>query len=332
MFDVNTLDREKVSFSGLISPGTEFVDNYVLDLSEIYVPPMADNPVRKNGKNLVNVQKLTQSFSRGIQYDKMPPVVRKCSRIIEGHHYKYELICGNHRFEALQNNSYTKWIFSLYNFALNGYSFEDSVRTFQLKENDHSPALEASDADISNIVARLIAHGSSLVQNNEDSIRNYVETYCINKHYQTKAKIVRQAVRLSGAYQDVVTYTAQDAFDWIADNTTYAVAGEFDSKRKKFGWTVLEGYEYEYLVSAMNKFAESGRESYFICHTKAPTDKMTLKDKRKRIIDNFEKLEDNLIQVFEYYKETGKFPWNVEGFMPQDHKNNEKTFISVQLK
>jgi len=329
MFDVNTLDRKKVSFSGLISPGTEFQDNYVLDLSEIYVPPMTDNPVRKNGKNLVNVQKLTQSFSRGIQYDKMPPVVRKCSRIIEGHHYKYELICGNHRFEALQNNSYTKWIFSLYDFALNGYSFEDSVRTFQLKENDHSPALEASDADISNIVARLIAHGSSLVQNDEDSIRNYVETYCINKHYQTKAKIVRQAVRLSGAYQDVVTYTAQDAFDWIADNTTYAVAGEFDSKRKKFGWTVLEGYENEYLVSAMNKFAESGRESYFICHTKAPTDKMTLKDKRKRIIDNFEKLEDNLIQVFEYYKETGKFPWNVEGFMPQDHKSDEKTFITV---
>jgi len=329
MFDVNTLDRKKVSFSGLISPGTKFQDNHVLDLSEIYVPPMTDNPVRKNGKNLVNVQKLTQSFSRGIQYDKMPPVVRKCSRIIEGHHYKYELICGNHRFEALQNNSYTKWIFSLYEFALNGYSFEDSVRTFQLKENDHSPALEASDADISNIVARLIAHGSSLVQNDEDSIRNYVETYCINKHYQTKAKIVRQAVRLSGAYQDVVTYTAQDAFDWIADNTTYAVAGEFDSKRKKFGWTVLEGYENEYLVSAMNKFAESGRESYFICHTKAPTDKMTLKDKRKRIIDNFEKLEDNLIQVFEYYKETGKFPWNVEGFMPQDHKSDEKTFITV---
>lgn len=329
MFDVNTLDPNKVTFHFFSSPGTQFEDNKVIPLDEIYVPPMADNPVRKNGKNIVNVQKLTQSLSRGIQYDKMPPVVRKCSRIIEGKHYKYELICGNHRFDALRNNSYDKWIFSIYKFALNGYTYEDSVRTFQLMENDHSPALEASDADISNIVARLIAHGSSLVQNDEDSIRNYVETYCINKHYQTKAKIVRQAVRLSGAYQDVVTYTAQDAFEWIADNTTYAVAGEADSKRKKFGWTVLEGYEYEYLVSAMNKFAESGRGSYFICHTKAPTDKMTLNDKRKRMLENFEKLEDNLVQVFEYYKETGKFPWKVEGFLPQDHKNNEKDFIPV---
>lgn len=329
MFDVNTLDQDKVTFTPFTSPGTQFVINDVLNLNEIYVPPMADNPVRKKGKNLVNIHKLTQSFSRGIQYDKMPPVVRKCSRMVDGKHYKWELICGNHRFQALENNGYDKWIFSIYEFATDGYSYEDSVRTFQLKENDHSPALEASDEDISNVVARLIAHGSALVSNDEDSIRNYVETYCINKHYQTKAKIVRQAVRLSGAYQDVVTYTANDAFKWIADNTTYSVAGNADSKRKKFGWTVLEGYEYEYLVSAMRKFAESGRESYFICHTKSPTEQMTLEDKRDRMLRNFEELEDNLVQVFEYYKETGKFPWKVEGFLPQDHKNNEKDFIPV---
>ena len=329
MFDVNTLDRAKVTFTPFTSPGTKFFDNDVLNLKEIYVPPMADNPVRKKGKNLVNVQKLTQSFSRGIQYDKMPPVVLKRSRMVDGKHYKWELICGNHRFQALENNGYDKWIFSIYDFATDGYSYEDSVRTFQLKENDHSPALEASDEDISNVVARLIAHGSALVSNDENSIRNYIEAVCINKHYQTKAKIVRQAVRLSGAYQDVVTYTANDAFKWIADNTTYTVAGNADTRRKMFGWTVLEGYEYEYLVSAMKKFAESGRESYFICHTKAPTEQMTLEDKRDRMMRNFEELEDNLVQIFEYYQETGKFPWMVEGFLPQDHKNNEKEFIAV---
>jgi hypothetical protein len=198
-----------------------------------------------------------------------------------------------------------------------------------LVENDHDPSLESSDEDISNIVSRLIAHGSALVTNDEDSIRNYVETYCRNKHYQTKAKIVRQAVRLSGAYQDVVTYTAKDAFKWLDKNTSYSYAGEYDAKRQKYGWTVLEGYEYEYLVSAMKKYSETGRESYFVCHTRAPTEDKTLEDKREGILNSFEALENNLKKVFEYYQLNGEFPWNVEGFLPQDHKNKENNFIRV---
>jgi hypothetical protein len=329
MFVLNSLDLAKVTFAPVVSPGAKFDCNQILPLDEIYVPPMADNPVRKAGKNLVNIQKLTQSLSRGIQYDKMPPVVIKRSRIVNGKHYKYELVCGNHRFEALVNNGYDKWIFSIYQFGLNGVSFEDSIRTFQLMENDHAPALESSDEDISNIISYLIAHGSDLVKNTEDSIREYVETYCKNKHFQTKAKIVKQAVRKSGAYQHVVTYTAADAFKWIDENTTYSVAGKLDAKRKKFGWTVLEGYEYEYVVSAINKFAESGKQSYFVCHTKAPTEKMNLTEKRKRMLESFAELEDNLISVFDYYEKNGKFPWNVEGFLPQDHKSNEKEFIRL---
>ena len=323
------LNPKLVTATPIVAPGCKFEDFDVIELSKIYVPPMIDNPVRKNGNNIVNVQKLTQSLARGIHYDKMPPIVRKKSRIVDGHHYEYELICGNHRFAAFRNNDIKEWVFAIYELAQDGYSFEDSIRTLQLIENDHDPALESSDEDISNIVARLISHGSALVTNDEYSIRDYVETYCRNKHWQTKAKIVRKAVRLSGAYQEVVTYTAKDAFRWLDTNTTFTYAGNYDAKRRKYGWTVLEGYEYEYLVSAMKKYAETGRESYFVCHTKAPTEKNTLEDKREKMQDAFAELEDHLVQVFEFYKETGRFPWNLEGFMPQDHKNKENCFITI---
>ena len=323
------LNPSSVTATPITAPGCRFIRFDTIPLDKIYVPPMVDNPVRKNGKSIVNVQKLTQSLSRGIHYDKMPPIVVEKHRIVEGHHYDYELVCGNHRFEAFQNNDFKEWIFALYALAQNGYSYEDSIRTLQLVENDHDPSLESSDEDISNIVSRLIAHGSALVTNDEDSIRNYVETYCRNKHYQTKGRIVRQAVRLSGAYQDVVTYTAKDAFKWLDKNTSYSYSGEYDAKRQKYGWTVLEGYEYEYLVSAMKKYSETDRESYFVCHTRAPTEKNTLEDKREGMLNSFESLEDNLKKVFEYYQLNGKFPWNVEGFLPQDHKNKENNFIRV---
>ena len=57
--------------------------------------------------------------------------------------------------------------------------------------------------------------------------------------------------------------------------------------------------------------------------------RQTLDDKREKMQDAFAELEDHLVQVFEFYKETGRFPWNVEGFMPQDHKNKENDFITI---
>ena len=329
MFDINTLDPKKVTAQPLQSIGTKFKEYIIAELSDIHIPPMNLNPARKKGKDKNNIEKLKQSFQRGIQYDKMPPIIRKCNRIIDGKQYFYELVAGNHRMDAIEKNGWNFWIFALYDLAVDGVSYEDSKCTLQLVENDHSPALESSDEDISNIIARLIANGSSLVENDEESIRAYVESVCKNKQWQTKAKIVRQSVRLTGAYQDVVTYTADDAFKWLNANTKYSYAGNYDNHKKSYGWTVLEGYEQEYVMNSIKKYSETGRESYFICHTKPPTEKMNLDNKRKSIQNSFQTIENHLIEVFNYYSNHGRFPWSVEGFLPQDHKAGEKEFIKV---
>ena len=140
----------------------------------------------------------------------MPPVVYKKSFIKNGKHYEYVLVAGNHRFEAFENNKFTHWIFSIYEFAKNGFSFEDSLYDFELLENNHLPQLESSEDDVVNMVSRMISHGSKLVTKEEDSIRDYIDIVCSNKHHQTKGAIVRRIVRQCGAYQDVVTYTASD--------------------------------------------------------------------------------------------------------------------------
>lgn len=323
------LDNTLVTAPVFATPGIKFVKHEVIDLDMIYIPPMVDNPVRKRGKDPHNVDRLAQSLSRGIQYDKVPPIVRKNSRIVDGKHYTYELICGNHRCEALQKIGKKEWIFSVYEVSINGISYEDSVRTLQLVENDHSPALESSDEDISNVVSRLIEKGSTLVGNDEQSIRDYVETYCQNKAWQTKAKIVRQAVRQVGAYQDVVTYTANDAYKWISSKTDYTVAGRLDNTRRQYGWTVLEGYEYEYVISAARKLHETGKPSYFICHTKAPTEARSLEERREEMVQNFNDLGEMILTCADYYSKHGEFPWEIRGFLPQDHKAKEVDLIMV---
>jgi hypothetical protein len=322
-------NKDLLSFPIVVSPGVKYKDTIVIQLEDIYIPPAVDNPVRKKGKNAYHVQKLVTQLRNGIDYTKMPPVVCKNPRIIDGKQYKYELICGNHRLEAMSILGIKEWIFWLYDVAIDGYSYEDSVRTLQLEENNHATGLESSDHDVSNIIKRLIKKGSRLVTNDIDSIRNYVDAHCSNMHYNTRAKVVRQVVRDLGTYQDVVTYTANDAFKWIAQETDYSVAGKIDPKRKKYGWTVLEGYEYEYLFNSMKKFSETDKESYFLCHTRGPTDKQDLEGKRLAMKNAFESLEESLLDVFEFYKENGRFPWKIEGFLPQDQLKNEKKLVIV---
>ena len=51
---------------------------------------------------------------------------------------------------------------------------------------------------------------------------------------------------------------------------------------------------------------------------------------KDKIIEKFELLESCLVEVFEFYEQHGRFPWNVEAFLPQNHKANETTLIKPQ--
>lgn len=323
MFKLDSLDPSKVTFRDIVSPGVKKVDRKIVNLSQIYQPPLVDNPVRKKQKDKEHIQSLVQCFTPGIDYSLMPPVVRWNPRIVDGVQYDYELLCGNHRLEAFTMLGYERWIFDVYEICLDGISYEDSVRTLQLQENNHKAQLPSSKDDVINVICRLIDYGSKLVENTESSISAYVDTYCSNMHHQTKSKVIRGVIAARGAYQDIVTFTALDVDRWLSKNTSYTNAGNLDKHRNKHGWTVLEGYEARYFVNAARKFSETGKESYFICHTKPPTNQETLELKRMKMVKKWKSLEDSFIDVINFYNEHQRFPWSTEGFMPQDRKKPE---------
>ncbi len=263
MFDINTLDPSKVTFGHFTTPGVKFIDRKIIPIDKIYVPPIKDNPVRKKGKNYNNIQRLSESFRNGISYAQCPPLVREKVQQIDGHIYEYELVAGQHRWEAFMILGYTMWIFDVYEITGNKYStYEDSLRTLQLKENDHAPHQETSEDDAVNIICRLLDRMSKIVAPNSDSIRAYLDAHCKNMHHNTKAKVVRDVVRNMqkngvSVYSDIVTYTASDVNGFVQKKTNYVTQGEFDKKRNSYGWSVLEGYEYEYVMSAAKKFSET---------------------------------------------------------------------------
>jgi len=80
----------------------------------------------------------------------------------------------------------------------------------------------------------------------------------------------------------------------------------------------MESYEREFIFNAAKKYLETNRPSYFLCHTKTPTESLSLKARREKMIKDFKKLEASLLESFEYYEKHGKFPWSILGFAPQE--------------
>lgn len=182
-------------------------------------------------------------------------------------------------------------------------------------------------ADIINSVSWLV--GSGELVGDESTIKAFVEETCSNKAKNIRGQIVSAVLQSHGISQSVTTFTTTGASTWIKTNTQFTNAGKIDKKLNKHGWTVKEGYEYEFIMSAIKKFAQTGKESYFVCHTKAPTETMSLDDKRDKMKETFETLEDSLISVVEFYNVNKRFPWQVKGFMPQNHDKQEKGLINI---
>jgi hypothetical protein len=330
MFDTKNLDPKLVRSIPIVYDGTKFIENLIIPLDEIYVPPIGNNPIRKKGKDPKTVGQLAHSLRQGIHYAERPPCVYKYSQMLNGKSYKYVLVAGNHRFEALSNNNYKEWIFAVYEFALDGHSLLGSLGPWQLIENDDKPPrLESSVEDVVNMIVRFIDQNDPKIDTSSNGLRVFVRKHTRHRSEGVITEICNKVRAKCGVYTDMVTYTARDVKCFVDENTDYVTFGKFDSKRDKFGWSVLEGYEYESVVNALRKFFETGKESIFLCHTKAPNDNMDLQSKRENMIASFDARMDHILAAAEFYRKNGRMPYTIEGFLPQDLKANEKSIIKM---
>jgi hypothetical protein len=337
MFNPRTIDVTKVQFGEIQTPGVRQLDRLIIDIDNIYQAPLKDNPTRSKGKNKEHIENLKSSLMLGIDYSKMPPVVIKSAHNENGHITEYELIAGYHRMEAMRTLNLECWVFDVYEIpdTNSDVGFEDAIRTFQLFENNHTPSLGTSKDDAVSTVNRLLLNKSSLIDPTAQSILDYLNNYCSYMHYQTKCKVVREVTRAlqkNGivVYNDILTYTSTDVKDFLDKKTDLVSEGNYDMLRDEYGWSVLEGYEYEFLVNSARKFAETQKKSYLSLHTKPPTEKYSVYDRRTNMSKKFNYLENCLLKCFEYYQEKGEFPWYIKGFLPQVVSDGEKEYIDAK--
>mgnify|MGYP003652461860 CR=1 FL=1 len=311
--------------------GSKHQETLILGTDKIYVPKSTSgktiNRARKKYLNQDHINKLAVSLVKGIDYSKRPPIVVKKHQWVDGTFYEYELICGSHRFAAMNKSNILSWVFDVYVLGTDGIAKDLAMVTLQMRENDHAWELPSTADDLINMIGFLIEQ--KLMENTEKAITDYLLENTQNLHGATRKKVVLSAVRKNGAHQDIRTFPSDDLQSFIDKNSDYSHGGQHDTDRDKFGWTILEGYEYEYISNALKKVADTDKGSYFLMHTKAPTENRDLKSRRKAMLAAIKQLESGIEKAAKIKAETGNWPWHIEAFMGQDVKNSEKSFLSV---
>ena len=330
MLDTNKLTRVLID-----SPGSEYKETKIIPISLVYIPKTAKgktlNRARKKYLNQDHINKLAVSLKE-IDYSKRPPIVTKKHQWVDGVFYEYELVAGAHRFSAFEKMHVSEWIFDVYELGTQGVKSDLARSTLQIRENDHQPELKSTADDLTNIMSYLIS--KNLIGNTEQEISDYLTENTKNLNGNTFTKVVLATVRKNGAYQDIRTFPSGDVPTFLEKNVrpgekhSYVCGGSHDTNRDKFGWSVLEGYEYEYLTNALKRLDETDKASYFLLHTKAPTEKRGLDTRRKDMKNTFLQLERGIEKAYKYKKKHGEWPWNIEAFLGQDVKNKENNFLT----
>lgn len=329
---MQNLSTKKLTRLLIKSPGMNHVIAKIINLDNVWVQGESKNKktnkVRYSDIDIKHAGMVGKSFKDGIDYSKNPPIVIYQPQWEDGVRKDYRLVCGFHRYYGMLEQGITEWIFDEY--EIDGtVDTEFALSTLQVQENNHVPEKSNSGNDLINVISYLI--NINQLDNTQDEIESYLNEYASNLHHSTKKKVVSQCVQRNGAYADIKVWPFEQLKITLeGDKNEYKHSGVYDNKRKAFGFSVLEGYEHEFFTTALRKLVETnGTPSYFICHTKAPTEKRDLKTRRKEMVNNLETYEQAIEMACAYKKKYGDYPWRVEAFLKQDIKNNEKDFLSI---
>tara|TARA_B100000902_G_scaffold277203_1_gene262986 strand:+ start:1316 stop:2314 length:999 start_codon:yes stop_codon:yes gene_type:complete len=274
-----------------------------------------NNPARMK-LDFQKVSMLKDSFTETGQLDHLPkPIVEKLPTSVigeDGEIKTHLLVDGHHRHMAADN--------SIKQLDCEEYTFgdENAKLDFQLWKNNHAVDTQSTVADLENALLMALKMGS--FENTAEAMKEYLKGNSYHIHPSTRARAVKNAMKKAGTHVDFIEYDIKAIAQWNAKNGNYSIAGQLDAKRDKLGWSVKEGYEYEYIMNAIKSYRSSGKESYFLCHTKVPNKKYpdvhSRRDKMNKEVVSIEKALD---EVFEFKLKNNRYPWQVEGFYPQDN-------------
>ena len=316
----NNENTELLSLEGVKYVEREWVEFCNIDYD------LTDNPWRVKGQNSANSSDLAISFALGIDTRCDLPILYKLPIPKTGKNgvvITHGIIGGNHRTPILKALGYTGYFFEIVELGTDGVGQLSSKTLAAMRDNHTKPRASADNEDVARAVQAVVV--AKEIPNTEDDIRAFVKKCCpyfCNSRIGTITAIVCSRTSPATSFVNWNAQTKEDFADTMQKKFKRTAHGKIDHKKNKHGFAMLDkGYFIKGVYHAMKKFKEDGKESYFIGHVKSPNSQGTLAENRLSIVNNVEEYKAMLLKVFAFYQKTGRFPFEVEGFLPQDAIN-----------
>lgn len=333
--------------------GFKYIGRQTVKFSDIYMQTEGDgNSVRADGVTKSNVDDIEHSFKSGVIYNEYLPIlkfknnkVKDANGVETGEAKSYEIVDGNHRVPALQKLNIDEWVFDVYQYdpsntdGVKGKTLSEteSTKMTQMIANGHPPKHRAVIADVVKTVISILhdKESTSIEMIDEgfsdDSLKDFIKFITPNMlpRLRTDAYITivnaynTTAQSSKGKQSPIATefhpYNADSAALFLARTPGgWKSGGIEDSARNKFAYIMNETSVTSTVFNALLSFKKYGKTSYVIIHAKErPTDTKPLDVTIAKVQARNQQLKELILHVAKYYNETGIWPIEIVGRLPQ---------------
>ena len=289
----------------------------LIKLTDIYTGQTEQNPGRVHGALRKNVSKIENSLrDHGVDYSLPVPVIEYLDVpiVANGRKYYYRLIDGMNRFKAFLNIGYIEWVFDVINIGVDGVSREYALETFAQIRNDHAPSEAHSAEDVHASATRLI--GSGDLEDNENSIRNWVYLVCQNMPTQTKNQIVAEIIKNNDIPTATISWTDKSATAWAQQpDTNLPVEPDY----------FFPGHYFQdRIYSLCKQYSDTKKVQNIYIHVDGKDEKSIVKQ-REDTMEKFDNFEQIVRDVAGYLFVNGSLPFNFIGYNPQINDKEDPT-------
>ena len=231
---------------------------------------------------------------------------------------KYILKYGFGRVHALIELGLDGWFFNV----IKKKKSEDSEELVDLSqsewedvslyENEPVPKKHNKEQNIIDTAIKKIGRGD--LDNTETCIFDHLKKIFPNRPKPSLNRIKEAVMEASNTKQKHTYYTESKIKLWMKDHSSedYVFNGEYDEKRKMYGFSCKHGTLNRTFISALKKFAETGHKSYVVMHFGEVSGNSSMAQKRVLGINEYVSIRRSFKEMYgkdiEFLTLLGAFP------------------------
>lgn len=316
------------SFNEEIKLYVQFSGRKIIDLNDIDAINEDNVLARSKGINHSDILAIEEDFKKGIRYNEPVPVL-----IYNKKTKKYQPLSCYHRLQAFKNLKYINYIFDVYELTTDDPIKCEATKIRLMNILNSTPPAPKKTTDNESLIStvdRLIE--LNVIKRDEVSVKKELKIQSPRITKERLEKLIKNICNRFDIPQKRINYTESDLKNFLdKNNEKYTIGGQYDKKRRCYGYNAPSGYVQQRMMFAFAKYNKTGKTSTILLHTEKLKNKKTVEEGREDMINEVNQFYETLDSVYEYKLKTGKYPVKFPAFFPSNTETESKQIKNCEF-